>query len=170
MAISVCVSRCQILFRINTNARSCGLTKLNNSGHFFLVSYNLNRTQHFNKTEKKIKSKFKRKTEAAKPTVQPPQQIEKETKTPTDESDELVFKKFSFHFHCQLQQFIFPFFTRYESEMYVRANDTSKAVCLTFMHRNWKLVCTSYIPESSGVQMCVRACVCVRVKSIVKFK
>lgn len=29
MAISVCVSRCQILFKFNANARSCGLVKLN---------------------------------------------------------------------------------------------------------------------------------------------
>ncbi|XP_055315156.1 calcium uniporter protein, mitochondrial [Sitodiplosis mosellana] len=39
MAISVCVSRCQILFKINTNARSCGLTKLN-SGQLYLTSLN----------------------------------------------------------------------------------------------------------------------------------
>lgn len=37
MAISVCVSRCQILFKFNANARSCGLVKLN-SAQLKLVS------------------------------------------------------------------------------------------------------------------------------------
>ncbi|XP_031618592.1 calcium uniporter protein, mitochondrial isoform X2 [Contarinia nasturtii] len=55
MAISVCVSRCQILFKINTNARSCGLTKLN-SGQLFLTSLNRQHNGRSFSSSKRIES------------------------------------------------------------------------------------------------------------------
>lgn len=148
MAISVCVSRCQILFRINTNARSCGLTKLNNSGQFFLVSYKWFNTTIQPKQREKCQKETKTKTE-----IKPTARARPKTK---QQNDELFFKTVFVSFSLSNTSFFLSFpFARYE--MYAQNEyDTRKEVCLSFIHRN------SYVHTRAVWCMC--ACVCARVQ------